>query len=350
MMDRMGHQEGEVIQHPWITKSIERAQKKVEENNFGIRKRLLEYDDVMNAQREVIYKRRRHALHGDRIRTDIANMFYELVEQHVLNHQPSKDFEGFRMAMLSDFGMEPPMDDRQFASGQPAALAHQTFLAAETNYRAKCNELAERAFPVIQRVHEDPSNDFRNILVPFTDGRKTLQVAADIALSVATEGKAVMESLEKSVVLAIIDQYWKEHLRAMDELRSNVQHARFEQKDPLIIYKSESFKLFEAMVLKMNEEVASFLMMCTLPTGPAAQPQAPPRQAAPAPRVEATKAGVSNLQEQASTAQRLAMPPGMRMPAPPAPPQRPVRVEPKVLPNDPCPCGSGQKYKKCHGA
>ena len=235
MMDRLGHVEGDVIQHSMITKSIERAQKKVEENNFGIRKRLLEYDDVMNAQREVIYKRRRHALHGDRIRTDIANMFFELVEASVLAYHPEKQFESFRLALLRDFGIEPTVDAEGFATTPAEDIAFDTYQAAERLYRSKLQELAQRAHPVIQRVHDDPANDFKQILVPFSDGRKTMQVATDIERSVATEGVSVMESLEKAVVLAIIDQYWKEHLRNMDDLRSNVQLARFEQKDPLLI-------------------------------------------------------------------------------------------------------------------
>jgi preprotein translocase subunit SecA len=359
MMDRMGHKEGEVIQHPWITKSIERAQKKVEENNFGIRKRLLEYDDVMNAQREVIYKRRRHALHGDRIRTDVANMFFELVEAQVLSTHPSRDFEGFRLGLLSDFGIEPPVEAAAFATAKPEDLAWKTYARVEELYRLKSADLAERAHPVILRIHDDPTNDFQQILVPFTDGRKTLQVPADIRDSVHSQGRTVIEAMEKGVVLAIIDQYWKEHLRSMDDLRSNVQNARYEQKDPLLIYKFESYELFRSMVVRMNAEVAAFLMKCTIPTQPVAPARMP--SAADAPRVSASKEGVRNMQEQlaagrpqAPTRQSLPVPPSLRpqagMPSPPPPKVQPVRVEPKVLPNDPCPCGSGLKYKKCHGA
>jgi preprotein translocase subunit SecA len=359
MMDRMGHKEGEVIQHPWITKSIERAQKKVEENNFGVRKRLLEYDDVMNAQREVIYKRRRHALFGDRIRTDVANMFFELVESHLTSTHPTRDFEGFRLGLLADFGIEPTVEAGAFATAKIEELAWQTYARVEELYRLKSADLAERAHPVIQRVHDDPTNDFVQILVPFTDGRKTLQVPADISESVHTGGRTVIEAMEKGVVLAIIDQYWKEHLRAMDDLRSNVQNARYEQKDPLLIYKFESYELFRAMVVRMNAEVASFLMKCTIPTQPVAP--ARPMPQADAPRVSASKEGVRNMQEQLAAArpqpvQRppMQVPAGLRPsnqpPSPPPPKVQPVRVEPKVLPNDPCPCGSGLKYKKCHGA
>ena len=311
MMDRMGHQEGEVIQAGMITKSIERAQKKVEENNFGIRKRLLEYDDVMNAQREVIYKRRRNALYGDRIRTDIANMFYELVEAHVLSTHPDKDFEGYRMALLADFGIEPPLDAAAFATGKPEDIAHQTYLRAEELYQAKLADLAQRAHPVIQRVHDDPKNDYKNILVPFSDGRKTLQIGADIEQSVLTEGKSVLDTVEKAVVLAIIDQHWKEHLRDMDDLRSNVQHARFEQKDPLLIYKFESYELFQKLVQKVNAQVASFLMKCTIPTGAATQPARQAQRPSSSPRVQTQKAGVQNTAEQGSAARAAAQQGGM---------------------------------------
>jgi len=354
MMDRLGHQEGDVIQHSMITKSIERAQKKVEENNFGIRKRLLEYDDVMNAQREVVYKRRRHALHGDRIRTDIANMFFELVEGAILAYHPEKQYEAFRLTLLKDFGMEPMVDEEGFASTSPETLAFDTYQEAERVYRSKLEELSQRAHPVIQRVYDDKSNDYKQILVPFTDGRKTMQVATDIEQSVATSGVSVMASLEKSVVLAIIDQYWKEHLRGMDDLRSNVQLARFEQKDPLLIYKFESYELFKAMVQKMNAEVAAFLMRCTIPTGPGDQQvqQAPQARSAMPNKISLSKENIQNIQEQAMSGGRpSAAGPGAPRPSAPPPPRKvqPVRTEKKVLPNEPCPCGSGKKFKKCHG-
>ena len=364
MMDRMGHQEGEVIQAGMITKSIERAQKKVEENNFGIRKRLLEYDDVMNAQREVIYKRRRNALYGDRIRTDIANMFYELVEAHVLSTHPDKDFEGYRMALLADFGIEPPVDAEAFATGKPEDIAHQTYLRAEELYQAKLADLAQRAHPVIQRVHDDPKNDYKNILVPFSDGRKTLQIGADIEQSVLTEGKSVLDTVEKAVVLAIIDQHWKEHLRDMDDLRSNVQHARFEQKDPLLIYKFESYELFQKLVQKVNAQVASFLMKCTIPTGAATQPARQAQRPSSSPRVQTQKAGVQNTAEQGSAARAAAQQGGMagrpgaiapgRMPQQRAPrpaPVAPIRAEKKIGRNEMVTIRKGDevqtlKYKK----
>jgi preprotein translocase subunit SecA len=355
MMDRMGHKDGEVIQHKMISKSIERAQTKVEENNFGIRKRLLEYDDVMNAQREVIYKRRRNALHGDRIRTDIANMFFELVEVNVDSTHEFKDYDGFRYGMLSNLGMEAPVSQSEFNSSNTDDLVYDCYQKSEAHYRVKIEDLARRAHPVIQRVHDDDTNDYENILVPFSDGRKTIQISANINDSVATEAQSVMKALEKQVVLAVIDQHWKEHLRSMDDLRTNVQHARHEQKDPLLIYKFESYELFKQMVQKANSEVASFLMKCTIPTNAGDQPVRQAKKIDVAPLGKTSKAGVQNIAEQnlaSAAAGGGAISPGQagRPQAPARPrPVAPIRTEKKVQPNAPCPCGSGKKYKKCHG-
>ena len=355
MMDRMGHKDGEVIQHKMISKSIERAQTKVEENNFGIRKRLLEYDDVMNAQREVIYKRRRNALKGDRIRTDIANMFFELVEVNVDSTHPVKDYDGFRFAMISNFGMEAPVSEGEFESSNTDDLVYMCYKKSEAHYRDKIADLASRVHPVIQKVHDDETNDFENILVPFTDGRKTIQISANIHESVETEGQSVMKTLEKQIVLVIIDQHWKEHLRSMDDLRTNVQHARHEQKDPLLIYKFESYELFKQMILKINAEVASFLMKCTIPTNTGDQPVRQAKRQAATPIGKTSKAGVQNIAQQnlaGGTPRGGAISPGQsgmsqeqKRPKPVAP----IRTEKKVQPNSPCPCGSGKKYKKCHG-
>ncbi len=355
MMDRMGHKDGEVIQHKMISKSIERAQTKVEENNFGIRKRLLEYDDVMNAQREVIYKRRRNALKGDRIRTDIANMFFELVELNVDSTHPVKDYDGFRFAMISNFGMEAPVSESEFEASNTDDLVYLCYKKSEAHYRDKIADLARRAHPVIQKVHDDDTNDFENILVPFTDGRKTIQISANIHESVATEGQSVMKTLEKQIVLVIIDQHWKEHLRSMDDLRTNVQHARHEQKDPLLIYKFESYELFKQMILKINAEVASFLMKCTIPTNTGDQPVRQAKRQAATPIGKTSKAGVQNIAQQnlaGGTPRGGAISPGqpgMSQEQTRPKPVAPIRTEKKVQPNSPCPCGSGKKYKKCHG-
>ncbi len=355
MMDRMGHKDGEVIQHKMISKSIERAQTKVEENNFGIRKRLLEYDDVMNAQREVIYKLRRNALYGDRIRTDIANMFFELVEANVDATHETKDYDNFRLAMLSNLGIEAPVSENDFLSAETDDLVYQCYAQSEQHYRSKIEDLSRRAHPVIQRVYDDESNDFKSILVPFSDGLKTIQVSADIDESVATEGVSVMKALEQQVVLAVIDLHWKEHLRSMDDLRNNVQHARHEQKDPLLIYKFESYELFKQMVQKVNAEVASFLMKCTIPINAGEQPLRQGKKIEAAPLGKTSKAGVENIAQQ--NAARAAAGGGAISPTQPGQPHPtsrpkpvdPIRTEKKVQPNSPCPCGSGKKFKKCHG-
>lgn len=343
MMDRLGIEEGEVIQHSMITKSIERAQKKVEENNFGVRKRLLEYDDVMNSQREVIYKRRRHALHGERLKLDIANMFYELGESIIAQHQMNKDMDAFKLDLLQYFGMKSPFTDAEFASGNMHDLANTLYQKAEEAYRQKTAHLVQTALPVIERVYHDESNSFKNMAIPFSDGRKTLQIVADIEKSYSSKGVEMVDALEKSVTLAIIDNQWKEHLRDMDDLRSNVQHARFEQKDPLLIYKFESYELFKQMINRVNAEAASFLMKAALPVQQAA-PVAQPRKKE-SPRLQTSKEGVENLSERMSSQRQSGG--GRTAPAPKK--VEPIRTEKKVGRNDPCPCGSGKKYKQCHG-
>ena len=352
MMDRLGHQEGEVIQHSMITKSIERAQRKVEENNFGIRKRLLEYDDVMNSQREVIYRRRRNALHGERLKFDISGMFYELSDQLISEFGPSKDFDGLRIRSLAELGVDPPFTSADFGIGTQDEQAQSLHKTAEKHYHERMVSLAAHAHPVIQKVYEDDSNQFVNIAVPFTDGRRNMQVLANIEQAVSSSGTSLVDELEKSVVLAVLDQLWKEHLRNMDDLRSNVQHARFEQKDPLLIYKFESYELFKTMVQRMNADVASFLLKCQLPSQPDQVKRAPGARPAQAPRVQTSKQGVQNLSEQRMAAARTQAGAGGSAGAPGMPPPKkaePVRVEKKTLPNEPCPCGSGKKYKKCHG-
>ena len=265
LMDRMGHDEGEVIQHSMITKSIERAQKKVEENNFGIRKNLLEYDDVMNQQREVIYKRRRHALYGERLKLDVANSFYDLSEALVSDYQQTKDFEGFKLDLIGALHIESPVDQDTFLKESTAALTEKVYEAAYKHYSRRMDQVKKVAFPVIKNVLEDDSNSFVNIVVPFTDGRKSIQVVTNLQKAYESEGVELIDSLERNVVMAMIDLNWKEHLREMDDLRQSVQNARFEQKDPLLIYKFESFELFKKMIEKVSRESISFLMRASLP-------------------------------------------------------------------------------------
>ncbi|NNJ81900.1 MAG: preprotein translocase subunit SecA [Flavobacteriaceae bacterium] len=265
MMDRMGLKEGEVIQHSMISKSIERAQKKVEENNFGIRKRLLEYDDVMNAQREVVYKRRYHALFGERLRVDIANMIYDTAEVIADTNKGAQDFKNFEFELIRYFSMSSPISESEFESMGFQEIAGKVYKAAYEHYQDKMARNADMAFPVIKNVYENHKDQYKRILVPFTDGVKTLNVSTDLEMAYETEGKQLVQDFEKNITLAIIDDSWKTHLRKMDELKQSVQLAVHEQKDPLLIYKFEAFELFKTMIEKVNKDVISFLFKGELP-------------------------------------------------------------------------------------
>ncbi len=264
IMDRLGLKEGEVIQHSMITKSIERAQKKVEENNFGIRKRLLEYDDVMNSQREVIYKKRRHALFGERLAVDISNMMYDVCEQIVLDYQEQRDFEGFKLELLKTLAIESPYNEKEFFSVKADEITEKLFHNVYKNYREKSDLIAKKSYPVIKDVYER-NTQYENIAIPFTDGSKTMQVVANLKKAYETQGKDVNLAIEKGITLGMIDDSWKEHLREMDDLKQSVQNAAYEQKDPLLIYKFESFELFKSMVQKINKDIDSFLIKGDIP-------------------------------------------------------------------------------------
>ena len=265
VMDRMGLKEGEVIQHSMMTKSIERAQKKVEENNFGVRKRLLEYDDVMNAQREVVYKRRRHALHGERLKLDIANMMYDTCELIVSQNKAANDFKNFEFELIRYFSITSPVTESEFSSISEMDLTGKVYKAAMQYYTEKTERSAREAFPIIKNVYEEQNNQFERIVVPFTDGVKTLNVVTDLQKAYDSEGKQLVADFEKNITLAIVDEAWKKHLRKMDELKQSVQLAVHEQKDPLLIYKFEAFNLFSAMLNGVNKEVISFLFKGDLP-------------------------------------------------------------------------------------
>lgn len=265
IMDRLGLQEGEVIQHSMITKSIERAQKKVEENNFAIRKRLLEYDDVMNSQREVIYKRRRNALYGERLDLDINNMLFDTCEDIALNAKAGNDLDGLKLNSISVLGIDFQITPEELGKLNEMELSQRLYDDAQTHYLGKNKHIAERALPLLTQIHKDKGATVENILVPFTDGKKQIGVSAPLEKSVQTEGKAMIKSMEKMITLAIIDQTWKEHLREMDDLKQSVQNAVYEQKDPLIIYKFEGFELFKGFLGKVNEECTSFLMKAQIP-------------------------------------------------------------------------------------
>ncbi|MGV3636302.1 MAG: preprotein translocase subunit SecA [Flavobacteriales bacterium] len=355
LMDTMGLKEGEVIQHRMVTASIERAQKKVEENNFGIRKRLLEYDDVMNSQRTVISKRRHHALFGERLKLDVLNMFYEVSASVVNEYHESGDFDGFQLELFRRLSCESPVNAENFKNIKTEELIEQVYDAALASYERHGKVTADQAMPVITDVFLNQGQQYQNIVVPITDGMKTMQVVTDLAKTYKSQGRELIASVEKYITLAIIDNEWKEHLREMDELRRSVQNASIEQKDPLLIYKLESFNLFKAMLERINGDVVGFLAKAGLPS---AQPQVREAQAPrpPQQRVETSRTEVPQFAGSRSTASAprpAAGPPapgrGAMPPPPPRTPPTPVRVDKAPGRNDPCPCGSGKKYKQCHG-
>jgi len=332
VMDRLGHEEGDVIQHSMITKSIERAQRKVEENNFGIRKRLLEYDDVMNSQREVIYKKRRHALLGERIGVDIANNMYDVCEVLVEEHKEANSLEAFRLDVLKYLAVDFDIKEEEFQKGSTNDLTERLYKEVRESFSRKTEAIARQAFPVIKNVFEQRGDMFKNIVVPFTDGKRAYNVVTSLEKAYKTNGEELIRSYEKSIMLAHIDDAWKEHLREMDDLKQSVQNATYEQKDPLLIYKFESFNLFKAMVDKINKNVVSTLMKGQIPF------EAPEEVK----QAEEKRTDLSKMQ-----ARRSDSPVGHTNQAPRK--TEPVKVGPKVGRNDPCPCGSGKKYKNCHG-
>ena len=330
MMDRMGLEEGEVIQHSMITKSIERAQKKVEENNFGIRKRLLEYDDVMNAQRTVIYKKRKHALFGDRLAVDIDNMIYDTCESITNEYQALQDFDGFKLELIRFLSIECPVNEEDFKQLNTAQLTEKIYQSSIENYKVKNLVIGKKTFPVIKDVFEKQSATYENIVIPFTDGLKTLQVVTNLKEAYETEGGNIPLSIEKGVTLAIIDSSWKENLRELDDLKQSVQNATYEQKDPLLIYKFESYNLFKQMMEQVNKDIVSFLTKANLP------------------EQTSVKQEQQQTQEKLQTG-RQDIGGGSNQSSKPKPKVQPVRVEQKVGRNEPCPCGSGKKFKQCHG-
>jgi preprotein translocase subunit SecA len=342
MMDRLGLKEGEVIQHSMITKSIERAQTKVEENNFGIRKRLLEYDDVMNNQREVVYRRRRHALYGERIEIDIQNMIADLSSSIVEEHKNNEDFESFRLDLMRYLAVDTPVSEDEFFEHRTEEISKQLNSGLLTVFENKNHFMAQQAWPVIKDVYERAAHQYENIMVPITDGQKTIHISTNLRKSYETQNRELVKAFEKAVILATIDDAWKEHLREMDDLKQSVQNASYEQKDPLLIYKLESFDLFKNMIDKVNKEVISMLMKGQIPISqPEQVKQAQARKKLDMSKYQTSKTDVPSYSPGNSTE-----PDG-----PPVAPRQvqPVRVEKKIGRNDPCPCGSGKKYKQCHG-
>lgn len=275
LMDRMGLEEGEVIQHAMITSSIERAQRKVEENNFGMRKRLLEYDDVMNAQREVVYKRRRNALYGERLELDIWNMIYDISEDVVVNYKNISDYENFQLHVLRVFGIESAITEDDFKTAQANKLAERLYNEALQHYLNKNKQIAQQAFPIIADIHQNRGPMIENVAVPFTDGKRQLAAVANLTKAYETHGLELIRAMEKIITLGTIDQAWTEHLRHMDDLKQSVQNAVYEQKDPLLIYKFESFELFKRMIGKVNEQTIQFLFHAFIPVQAPEQVQEP---------------------------------------------------------------------------
>ena len=335
VMDKLGFQEGEMIEHKMISNSIERAQKKVEENNFGIRKRLLEYDDVMNKQRVVVYTKRRHALMGERIGMDIVNMIWDRCANAIENN----DYEGAKMDLLQNFAMEIPFTEEEFRNEKREKLVDKTFDLAMENFKRKTDRMAQVAYPVIKQVYEAQGHMYENIMIPITDGKRMYNISCNLKAAYESECKEVVKAFEKAILLHTIDESWKENLRELDELKHSVQNASYEQKDPLLIYKLESVNLFDSMVHKINNQTVSVLMRGQIPI----QEPEQVREAAPEPRQQRPqyheeKRDLSDPNQQAA-AQRDTR----------EVKREPMRAEKTVGRNDPCPCGSGKKFKNCHG-
>jgi preprotein translocase subunit SecA len=340
LMDRMGHEDGEVIQHSMVTKSIERAQKKVEENNFGIRKRLLEYDDVMNIQREAIYKKRDNALYGDRLSVDLNNMFHAQLQVLVSEHKFGGDVETFKRACLAIMGFDPEIEAADFNEKPESELVALMETQFHEFYQRNMLRLTEQIMPRIRDVHEREPHRYKRILIPFSDGRSNpLPVTAEIEEAIETDGKSIVRDIEKAVTLAIIDEKWKEHLRSMDELKDATQAASFEQKDPLVVYKMEAYNLFEELVINVNEAVTSYLAK-----GRMVLPEDQEIRQAREQRTNLGNVSTNRGEEQQAAARRAAE--GVSRPAKVETFQRQGK---KIGRNDPCPCGSGKKYKHCHG-
>lgn len=331
IMDRLGLKEGEVIQHSMMTKSIERAQRKVEENNFGTRKRLLEYDDVMNNQREVIYSKRKNALFGEKLAIDISNMMYDALEFLINEYHTNSDFEGFKLEFVKLTGMECSIEnEKAFIGARKVQLTEELYEEVYAKYKERMDKISEQAFPYVKNIYEAKSYRYENIAFPITDGVRMMNAIAPIEKSYNTNGKEIGLSIEKSIALHLIDNAWKEHLRDLDDLKQSVQNASYEQKDPLLIYKLESFGLFEKMISEINREITSFLCRANLPLEEKA--------------VKETQLPQSDNKKLQTGREEL------KADNPSAPQKiQPVHVEKKVGRNDTCPCGSGKKYKNCHG-
>ena len=347
LMDKLGYKEGEVIQHSMITKSIERAQKKVEENNFGIRKRLLEYDDVMNKQRPAIYAKRNHALFGDRLAMDIDNAFIVMAEGVIASFREQEDFEGFKLACIVNFGMDTQISEEEFKKMEVNSLIDKLYFEATEKYQQHKNNLKQQAVPVFKNISKQQGSHIENVVVPFTDGRKGVNVLTSLKKTIETEGAELVNALERSITLLVIDDTWKEHLRSMDDLKQSVQTAYLEQKDPLVIYKMEAFNMFKQMDNNVNRDITAFLCHSSIPIQQEdAQLREGRQQKTDMSNMRANKEEIDAVgDDYAANEKDYYDPssPGVAVK------QEPVKVAPKIGRNEPCPCGSGKKYKHCHG-
>jgi preprotein translocase subunit SecA len=348
-MDRLGLKEGEVITHNMVSKSIERAQKKVEENNFGMRKRLLEYDDVMNAQRKAIYKKRHNALFGDRLGLDIANMFYDVAETIVFNFPNASQYTDFTLELYRVLGIESPVTEAEFATTDKAQLASKVYDAVQTHYSRKNAKIAERAMPQVKMVYETPGNQFRNIVFPLTDGKRDMEMVVGLEEAYKSEGAALPKAYERNITLAMIDEEWKEHLREMDDLRTSVQQAVYEQKDPLLVYKLESFELFKSMLGRLNLQTVETLVKMDIP-GLQEEIRSTNKEVTTQNSYEKAQLGaVSTSTQMPSFSGAEGYQEAIQNSIPQPEKKQPVVADPKINRNDACPCGSGKKYKQCHG-
>ena len=334
LMDRMGLKEGEVIQAGMMSRAIERAQRKVEENNFGIRKRLLEYDDVMNSQREVIYTQRRHALYGERIEVDLNNIMMDFAQTFV-EENGDMDFEEFKFNMIRQVAVQPSFDEATYKAANKAMLTGMVVKDFQEAYKRRINSVATTAYPVIKRVYEEQGDKFENIYIPITDGFRGYNVPVNLKKAYESQCKEVFKCFSTIVVLTTIDENWKDHLREMDQLRQSVQNATYEQKDPLLIYKFESFNLFSKMLEKVNREILSTLFKAMIPIRE--NQESAPQQPVKPQRTDMSRMQTSRMEAAAAAGQGDKSKPA------------PIHVDKKVGRNDPCPCGSGKKYKHCHG-
>ncbi len=344
VMDRMGFEEGEMIEHNMISNSIERAQKKVEENNFGIRKRLIEYDDVMNQQRNLIYAKRRHALMGERIGVDITNMIYETAESILNEARQAGDYEGLQYDVMQTFAIELPFDEEEFSRGKRDELSEKIAEAALESFKRRMDKLMQIADPQIQYVYETKGQMYENILIPITDGKKVYNIAVNLKAAAETHSKEVVKEFEKRMLLYVIDDEWKEHLRQLDDLKQSVQNASYEQKDPLLIYKLESFNIFRQMLDALNRRALAILLRGQIHVQePDKVQQAQQQRRMDYSRYRTQKDAVA----QAAQASGMSQAAGRDTREQQRP--EPIHVDKKPRPNDPCPCGSGKKYKQCHG-